>query len=131
MDMISPTGGPVHQAGTLSGNPLAMAAGLATIGYLEAHRKEIYPRLEATAKSVTEGVAEEAKKAGVPITLNRVGSMWTWFFSGRPVRSYDEAAKSDTVVLASFTGQCWKAEYGCPRRNLRRHFWVLRTEKTR
>lgn len=101
MDLLSPLG-PVYQAGTLSGNPLAMAAGLATITYLEEHREEVYPHLEATAEAVAEGVAAEAAKAGVPLTLNRVGSMWTWFFTPGPVRNYDEAAKSDTEAFGRF-----------------------------
>ena len=101
MDLLAPMG-PVYQAGTLSGNPLAMAAGLATLAHLQEHADEIYPRLEATAKAVGEGVASEAKKAGVPLTLNRVGSMWTWFFTAGPVRNYDEAAKSDTEAFGRF-----------------------------
>ena len=101
MDLISPLG-PVYQAGTLSGNPLAMAAGLATVGYLQEHAKEVYPRLEATAKAVAEGVAAEAARAGVAMTLNRVGSMWTWFFTAGPVRNYAEAASSDTAAFGRF-----------------------------
>ena len=101
MEMLSPLG-PVYQAGTLSGNPLAMAAGLATIGYLEEHRDEVYPHLETMAKAVGEGVLEEARNAGVPMTLNRVGAMWTWFFTDGPVRNYDEAAKSDTERFGRF-----------------------------
>ncbi len=101
MDMLAPLG-PVYQAGTLSGNPLAMAAGLATVGYLQEHRAEVYPRLEATAKAVTEGVAAEVKKAGVPLTLNRVGAMWTWFFTAGPVRNYAEATGSDTAAFGRF-----------------------------
>ena len=101
MEMISPLG-PVYQAGTLSGNPLAMAAGGATVGYLQEHAGEVYPHLEKTAKAVAEGVAAEAKRAGVPMTLNRVGSMWTWFLTAGPVRNYDEAAKSDTAAFGRF-----------------------------
>ena len=101
MEMISPLG-PVYQAGTLSGNPLAMAAGLATVAYLQEHAGEVYPHLEQTAKAVAEGVAAEAKRAGVAITLNRVGSMWTWFFTAGPVRNYDEAAKSDMAAFGRF-----------------------------
>jgi glutamate-1-semialdehyde 2,1-aminomutase len=62
----------------------------------------VYPRLEATAKAVAEGVAAEAAKAGVPVTLNRVGSMWTWFFTGSPVADYEQAAKSDTAAFGRF-----------------------------
>ncbi|MFP5204449.1 MAG: aspartate aminotransferase family protein, partial [Acidobacteriota bacterium] len=101
MDMLAPLG-PVYQAGTLSGNPLAMAAGLATIGHLQEHGAEVYPQLEAGTKALAEGVAAEAAKAGVAVTLNRVGSMWTWFFTGGPVRNYDEAAQSDTALFGRF-----------------------------
>lgn len=101
MDMLAPLG-PVYQAGTLSGNPLAMAAGLATVSYLQKHAGEVYPRLEATTKAVAEGVAQEAARAGVPLTLNRIGSMWTWFFTPGPVTNYAEAAKSDTAAFGRF-----------------------------
>jgi glutamate-1-semialdehyde 2,1-aminomutase len=101
MDLLAPLG-PVYQAGTLSGNPLAMAAGAATIGYLQEHAAKVYPQLEATAKAVADGVAEEAKKAGVPLTLNRVGAMWTWFFTSGPVTNYAEAARSDTKAFGRF-----------------------------
>ena len=101
MDLLAPLG-PVYQAGTLSGNPLAMAAGLATVGYLRENAATVYPRLEATAKAVAEGVAAEAAKAGVPVTLNRVGSMWTWFFTGSAVADYEQAAKSDTAAFGRF-----------------------------
>jgi glutamate-1-semialdehyde 2,1-aminomutase len=101
MDMLAPLG-PVYQAGTLSGNPLAMAAGSATVGYLQEHVSEVYPQLEVTAKAVAEGVAAEAAGAGVPLTLNRVGSMWTWFFTASPVINYDQAAQSDTAAFGRF-----------------------------
>jgi glutamate-1-semialdehyde 2,1-aminomutase len=101
MELLAPLG-PVYQAGTLSGNPLAMAAGLATVGYLRDHAAEVYPQLETTSKAVAEGVAAEAVRAGVAVTLNRVGSMWTWFFTGSAVTDYDEAAKSDTAAFGRF-----------------------------
>jgi glutamate-1-semialdehyde 2,1-aminomutase len=101
MDMLAPLG-PVYQAGTLSGNPLAMAAGIATLSYLQDHEGEVYPQLEATAKAVAEGVAAEAAKAGVPLTLNRVGAMWTWFFNPGPVTDYAQAAQSDTAAFGRF-----------------------------
>jgi glutamate-1-semialdehyde 2,1-aminomutase len=101
MDLLAPLG-PVYQAGTLSGNPLAMAAGIATLEYLQAHAGEVYPRLEATTKAVAEGVAAEAAQAGVPLTLNRVGSMWTWFFTAGPVTNYAQAAQSDTAAFGRF-----------------------------
>jgi glutamate-1-semialdehyde 2,1-aminomutase len=101
MDMLAPLG-PVYQAGTLSGNPLAMAAGIAMVGYLKEHAGEIYPRLEANTRRLAEGIADEARAAGIPLTLNRVGSMWTWFFTPGPVTNYDEAAKSDTAAFGRF-----------------------------
>ena len=101
MDLLAPLG-PVYQAGTLSGNPLAMAAGLATIGYLQDHAGEVYAKLEASSKAVAEGVAAEAARAGIPLTTNRVGAMWTWFFTPGPVRNYDEAAASDTAAFGRF-----------------------------
>jgi glutamate-1-semialdehyde 2,1-aminomutase len=101
MELLAPLG-PVYQAGTLSGNPLAMAAGLATVGYLREHATAVYPQLEAVSKAVAEGVAAEAARAGVPVTLNRVGSMWTWFFLDQPVTDYADAALSDTATFGHF-----------------------------
>ena len=101
MDQLAPLG-PVYQAGTLSGNPLAMAAGLATIGHLQDNAAEVYERLESTSRAVAEGVARDAANAGVALTLNRVGSMWTWFFTPRPVTNFDEAAQSDTAAFGRF-----------------------------
>ena len=79
-----------------------MAAGIATIGYLQEHAAEVYAKLEATSKALAEGVAAEAAKAGVPLTTNRVGAMWTWFFTPGPVKDYDDAAKSDTAAFGRF-----------------------------
>ena len=101
MQLLAPLG-PVYQAGTLSGNPLAMAAGLATVGYLQQHASELYPALDATSKALFGGVAAEAAKAGIPITTNRVGSMGTWFFTPGPVTHYDQAAESDTAAFGHF-----------------------------
>jgi len=101
MDMLAPLG-PVYQAGTLSGNPLAMAAGLVTVDYLQEHAAEVYSRLEAASRAVAEGVAQEAARASVAVTTNRVGAMWTWFFTGSPVTNYAEAAKSDTAAFGRF-----------------------------
>jgi glutamate-1-semialdehyde 2,1-aminomutase len=101
MDMLAPLG-PVYQAGTLSGNPLAMAAGIATVSHLKNHASEIYPQLDANTRMLAEGVAVEAHAAGIPLTFNRVGSMWTWFFNAGPVTDYDQAAKSDTAAFGRF-----------------------------
>jgi len=100
MDMIAPVG-PVYQAGTLSGNPLAMAAGLATIKHLRAH-PEIYADLEKTSAQLAEGVLKLAHKLGKALFVNRVGSMLTWFFQKGPVHDWDTAAKSDTQAFTQF-----------------------------
>jgi glutamate-1-semialdehyde 2,1-aminomutase len=101
MNQLAPLG-PVYQAGTLSGNPLAMAAGIATISYLQDHAAQVYPQLEATSKAVFEGVAAEAAKAGVALITNRVGAMGTWFFTPNPVTNYEQAATSDTAAFGRF-----------------------------
>ena len=72
------------------------------LAYLQEHAGEVYPKLEATAKAVSEGVAAEAMRAGVPLTLNRVGAMWTWFFTPGPVMDYGQAAESDTAAFGRF-----------------------------
>ena len=101
MEMVAPLG-PMYQAGTLSGNPLAMAAGIATLQRLWAQEKEIYAELERKSASVANGVAAAAREAEIAVTLNRVGSMFTWFFNASPVRNWDDAAKCDTAAFAAF-----------------------------
>jgi glutamate-1-semialdehyde 2,1-aminomutase len=93
MHKIAPLG-PVYQAGTLSGNPLAVAAGLAMLRYLTAH-PEVYEILEARAKQLC---------AWVPpgVTINRVGSMFTLFFTDQPVTDWESAKRSDTARFAKF-----------------------------
>ncbi len=100
MDMIAPLG-PVYQAGTLSGNPLAMAAGLAALRELKKN-PAIYAQLEQRTTALVDGVLDAAKKKGVPLCANRVGSMFTWFFQRGPVSDWDTAAKSDTQAFAGF-----------------------------
>jgi glutamate-1-semialdehyde 2,1-aminomutase len=99
MDWVAPAG-PVYQAGTLSGNPLAVAAGGKTLEILR--RPGTYERLEAIAEKLAAGLAAGAAKAGVPLTVNRVGSMFTCFFSREPVTDYASAKRSDTVKFARF-----------------------------
>jgi glutamate-1-semialdehyde 2,1-aminomutase len=100
MDMVAPLG-PMYQAGTLSGNPLAMAAGYAQLRYLREH-KEIYRQIEDLSGELVAGVAGAAKAAGIPMTYNRVGSMFTWFFTLGPVTDWNSAAKSDTAAFGRF-----------------------------
>jgi len=101
MEFLAPLG-PVYQAGTLSGNPLAMAAGIATLRHLIDHEQEVYSGLEQTTTVIAEGVGRIAKEAGIPVTLNRVGSMFTWFFTNQPVTDFAGAATSDTVSFGRF-----------------------------
>jgi glutamate-1-semialdehyde 2,1-aminomutase len=100
MDLVAPLG-PMYQAGTLSGNPLAMAAGYATLRHLRDH-KDIYTKLDRLAAEVVAGVSAAAKDAGVTICHNRVGSMFTWFFAPGPVTDWASAAKSDTEAFGRF-----------------------------
>lgn len=100
MDMVAPLG-PVYQAGTLSGNPLAMAAGYAAVRFLRDH-KEIYKQIDKLSGELVAGVAGAAKDAGVVMTYNRVGSMFTWFFTGGPVTDWPSAAKSDSEAFGRF-----------------------------
>ncbi len=99
MEQIAPLG-PVYQAGTLSGNPLAMAAGLATLDVLR--RPGTYERLETLGERLERGLADAARAAGVPYTANRVGSMLTGFFTAEPVRDYVTARRADTGRYARF-----------------------------
>ena len=97
MDWVAPAG-PVYQAGTLSGNPLAVAAGLKTLEVLR--RPGTYEGLEATSSQLASRLAAAAAKAGVALTVNRVGSMFTCFFTGEPVTDYASAKRADTTKFA-------------------------------
>jgi glutamate-1-semialdehyde 2,1-aminomutase len=101
MSLVAPLG-PMYQAGTLSGNPLAMAAGIAQLKHLRDKKAEIYPRLESLSAKLIEGVAEVAKQKGVALSFNRVGSMFTWFFTPDPVTDWTSASKSDTAAFGRF-----------------------------
>jgi len=99
MDRIAPSG-PVYQAGTLSGNPLAVAAGLKTLEVLR--RPGTYEHLEALGQRLARGLLEQAKRVEIPLTVNRVGSMLTAFFNSGPVTDYASARKSDMTLFARF-----------------------------
>ena len=101
MRVVAPLG-PMYQAGTLSGNPLAMAAGIATVSRLQRERAEIYPALERSSSGLVKGVTEAGRENGIDMTSTRVGSMFTWFFQNGPIHNYDDAAKSDTAKFAHF-----------------------------
>jgi len=99
MELIAPAG-PVYQAGTLSGNPLATAAGNAQLAWLEAN--DPYAALEARTKTLVSGAVERIRAAGMPATGEVVGSMWGIFFHEGPVRSFEEAKGADVAAFARF-----------------------------
>ena len=102
MDQVSPTG-PVYQAGTLSGNPLAVAAGLATVAELV--QLSPYPRLERLAAQLAEGIEAMAQDVGIPLTSNQVGSMFTAFFTDQKVTDLTSAKTADTELYGRFHRQ--------------------------
>jgi glutamate-1-semialdehyde 2,1-aminomutase len=99
MSKIAPEG-PIYQAGTLSGNPLVVAAGIACLK--ELLRPGTFEWLEKVSNAIADGISTAARSAGVPVVLNRVGSMWTIFFTDEPVSDYRSAKKSDTAKFARF-----------------------------
>jgi glutamate-1-semialdehyde 2,1-aminomutase len=99
MNNIAPAG-PIYQAGTLSGNPLSMTAGLVTLRRLR--DKSVYDRLEASSRKLCDGLTAAAREAGVTTTTNRVASMWTSFFTSDPVVDWDSANKCDRQLYGKF-----------------------------
>ena len=99
MDCLAPLG-PVYQAGTLSGNPLAMAAGLAALDELKSG--EGYRRLEEVGAALEAGLRDASKSAGIPVQFNRCGSMFCSYFTSEPVQHLDDAMKSDRARFAKF-----------------------------
>ena len=100
MELIAPSG-PVYQAGTLSGNPLAMAAGFETLSII-ASDISFYSRLETKSERLARGIGENLRELGLPLTQNRVGSMSTLFFTTGAVRDYETAAASDTKRFGAY-----------------------------
>lgn len=100
MDSVSPAG-PVYQAGTLSGNPMAMAAGLVMLKLLKAH-PEIYGQLAQTTTKLVNDMRDEIRKAGFNFTINQVGSMFTLFFTATHVTDFGTAKTSDTALFAKY-----------------------------
>jgi glutamate-1-semialdehyde 2,1-aminomutase len=113
MDMIAPVG-PVYQAGTLSGNPLAMAAGIATLCQLKANREQFYGQLDEMSGKLVAGISAAAKEAGVAMTANRVGSMFTFFFTDKRVTDWTSAATCDTAKFGRFHGALMDAGVWLP-----------------
>lgn len=114
MDMLAPTG-PVYQAGTLSGNPIATAAANATLGLLDARcwildsrRVSSYEYLEMIAATLEAGLADAAKQAGVPVTINRLGSIMSCFFTDRPVQNFVDVQSTDIKSFKKFFSEMLK-----------------------
>jgi glutamate-1-semialdehyde 2,1-aminomutase len=99
MEFLAPVGG-VYQAGTLSGNPLAVAAGLATLKILG--RDDPYRQLDEMAAKLTSGIGNILTEKGIPHTTNRVGSMFSLFFHPGPVNCYEEALEADRDAFRAF-----------------------------
>lgn len=100
MDYVSPEG-PVYQAGTLSGNPIAMAAGLAILNHLN-QTPEVYESLENIGATISNGIKESLKSQGLPFTVNHIGSMYSLFFTEQNVTDFESAKTSDTVVFGRY-----------------------------
>jgi len=100
MQLVSPAG-PVYQAGTYAANPLAIAAGLAAFDAID-RLPDLYATLDQRTARLADGLTAAAREAGVPVTVQRVASMWTAFFSARPVRSWDDADAVDREAYARF-----------------------------
>jgi glutamate-1-semialdehyde 2,1-aminomutase len=112
MSMIAPAG-PVYQAGTLSGNPLAMAAGIATLKVLG--QPGVWKSLEKFTQMLTKGMGKAAKAAGIPVWQNRIGTMFATFFTESSVRDWPSAKLSDTEVFGKFfTGMLERGVYMAP-----------------
>jgi glutamate-1-semialdehyde 2,1-aminomutase len=99
MQHVAPAG-PIYQAGTLSGNPLAMTAGLTTLRRLR--DASVYDKLERAGARLCHGLAEAAREAGIETVTNRVGSMWTSFFTSEPVTNWESATRSDRERFGKF-----------------------------
>ena len=100
MDYVSPVG-PVYQAGTLSGNPIAMAAGYAMLSQLQ-NRSGLYQQLENTTANIVEGFRENMKRLNLSYTINHVGSMFSLFFTEHPVNDFESASASDTKLFGAY-----------------------------
>ncbi len=99
MELVAPLG-PMYQAGTLSGNPLAMAAGLATLQILR--QPGVWEQLEGTGAALAAGLAERAERAGIPTQINRIGTMFGLFFADQPVINWQTARRADTERFKTY-----------------------------
>jgi len=112
MSLIAPEG-QVYQAGTLSGNPLAMSAGLATLKILQ--KPEVYEELERKTKQLTEGIKQAAEETGISLQINQIASMFSLFFNDRPVTDYESVLKSNSdMFIKYFYGMLKRGIYLAP-----------------
>ncbi len=101
MDFISPDG-PVYQAGTLSGNPIAMAAGLAMLSHLKEHQEQVYAALNQTTEQIVTGIRSELKLLDLPYQINQIGSMMSLFFTPQKVIDFESVASSDSEIFKKY-----------------------------
>ena len=101
MDFIAPDG-PVYQAGTLSGNPMAMAAGLAMLRYLNQHQESLYSQLATTTEKIAAGIKQQLTQLELPYTINQIGSMMSLFFASGPVTDFKSAASSNSELFREY-----------------------------
>ena len=100
MDFVAPAG-PVYQAGTLSGNPIAMSAGMAMLQYLK-NNPDVYTQLDQTTAAIVAGMQDNMQKLGLNYTINRIGSMFSIFFTENPVTDFESAKTSDTAMFGRY-----------------------------
>ncbi|HRH36523.1 MAG TPA: aminotransferase class III-fold pyridoxal phosphate-dependent enzyme, partial [Catalimonadaceae bacterium] len=100
MDFVAPQG-PVYQAGTLSGNPIALSAGMAMLTYLK-DNPDLYTDLNAKGQLIREGLQKIDSRLGLSNQINQIGSMFTYFFTDQPVRNFEDAKKSDTPKFGRY-----------------------------
>jgi glutamate-1-semialdehyde 2,1-aminomutase len=108
MAKIAPLG-PVYQAGTLSGNPVAVAAGLATLDAIDA--PGFFERLHDVTRKLTDGLASAARRCGIAFSAQAVGGMFGMYFRGEPPTSYDEVMQCDVQAFNRFFTACWRAAF--------------------
>ncbi|MBC7390576.1 MAG: glutamate-1-semialdehyde 2,1-aminomutase [Opitutaceae bacterium] len=113
MDYVSPLG-PVYQAGTLSGNPIAMSAGLAMLNHLSGN-PSVYTYLDKITEYITSGIEQSINSLGLPYSINQIGSMYSLFFTSEKVIDFDKAKTSDTILFGKyFQGMLKKGIYLAP-----------------